>query len=310
MTRTAPHRIGWGAFLAAAPVVAVTAPAMQLAYTAGAILIYGTLHGASDLAVAPRASRAALIATYGVGVLATLAWWLVAPLGALCGFLMLSAVHFGLDDAPAERPMERWCRGILMVGAPALLHRSTLAGLFAALTGSVAGSALLATALAIGAAVALALLPLALAWRRADRGALGLLAMGIAALVLLPPLVGFAVAFTLLHARGQLAERMLALGCARLPTYLRRTAPVLAGAAAVLGGTALLFVDGRAPALSTVFAALAALATPHMLAPRRWRMGEAGMTSGSGTAIGVAARPRPVGDRWAGSRATAISPAA
>ena len=272
------RRLGVAAFLTLATLAAAGGPTTQLIFAGGAILTFGMLHGASDLAVAPRRCRPALMATYGAGVVVTLLWWRVAPFTALLAFLILSGVHFGTDDAPPERPGERWCRGVLMIGAPALLHRATLAGLFEALTGAAGASALLADGLAVAAAGALALLPVLARRPRGVPDDRGELAVGIAALVLLPPLVGFAVAFTLLHARPQLIERMRALRCERLPDYLRRTAPVLAGATAVVAGAAMLFIDGPAPALSTVFAALAALATPHMLAPAQWRAGEATAT--------------------------------
>lgn len=247
--------------------VALAGQGAQLAFAAAAIGTVGMLHGASDLAIVPGRRRAPFLAAYLSIAAAVLAAWRISPVAALAGFLILSAAHFATEDAPADAAAEQGARGLLLAFAPALLHRSALAGLFADLTNDPAAGAAIASGAGWVAALGVLLLPFALVstYRRSTAAAAALLAVGAGAAVLLPPLVGFTLAFVLLHAWPQLTERMATTGVSRLPAYLRRHRLVLAGATGVVAAAAWLFADHAAPALSTLFAGLAALATPHML---------------------------------------------
>lgn len=256
----------WVAFILAGIAAAIGPVGWQVAYAAGAIATAGLAHGVSDLAIVPRHRFSFLVAYLAVGA-GVLAWWLVAPGSALLIFLLSSAVHFGMEDAPTDRPLERVCRGTLMIAGPALLHRATLADLFAMLTRQPVFAQLLASTLFAAALVALALLPFVLTSQR--RAPLRLVA-GTAALVALPPLVGFTIGFVLLHAVPQLCARMSERQCADIGSYLARHVGICACATGVIGATSLLFLDQASPALSILFAALAALATPHMLVTPLW----------------------------------------
>ena len=238
----------------------------QLALAASVIGTVGMLHGASDLAVIRPERRVAFVAAYLVTAAAVLVSWRGCPSVALCLFLFLSAVHFAIEDAPVAAVRERLCRGLLMVFAPAMLHRLELAALFTALTGSPGASAAVAWVAACAGAVGLSMLPAALAsaGRRQASGAAPL-ALGIVAALVLPPLTGFAVAFTLLHAWPQLRARVALTGSGTVPIYLGRHRLIIGGAVATVALTALLFAGHPYPAMATLFASLAALATPHML---------------------------------------------
>ena len=233
------------------------APGWQLGFAVAVIAGLGLAHGAGDMAVVERRRMPAFLAAYLLVAGACLAWWVASPAVALPLFFLASAVHFGLEDAPADRPGERITRGALMVAGPAVLHRTTLDAILQEATGDAAFAAPLADGLAVvgGAALAAAL---AIAVRRRD----AVLVAGAAALTIPPPLIGFPLGFVLLHAHPQTLARMRRLSCPDLSAYLRLTAPVLAGAVLVGCAAAVLM---RGAGLPSLFAGLAALAMPHML---------------------------------------------
>jgi Brp/Blh family beta-carotene 15,15'-monooxygenase len=69
----------------------------------------------------------------GLSALILLAWQ-VAPLATLAGFLALSVLHFGEEDAGPGRPFEAFVRGGLPIALPALLRPEETAGVFAVVT--------------------------------------------------------------------------------------------------------------------------------------------------------------------------------
>ncbi|WP_157137087.1 Brp/Blh family beta-carotene 15,15'-dioxygenase [Sphingomonas sp. PAMC 26617] len=247
---------------------------MQLAYAAVSIGVLGLPHGASDLAIIPQRQWSGFLTLYLLCASLILVWWMVAPFTALVALLLLSAIHFGLDDVPRSRPIERLSRGILMVAAPALLHHAQLSGLFVVSTAQPENAATLTSVMAVLASVGLAMLPLVLRgyWQRGDRQGMILVAAGVLALLILPPLIGFAIGFVLLHARAQLGVRMAILGCKSVGRYLKITSPIMAGALMVIGSVGVLFAEGNAPGARTLFAGIAALAIPHMLVTPFWRV--------------------------------------
>ncbi len=263
-------RAGAAGLLMLAGLAASVAPERgQLAFAGLGIAGLGLPHGASDLHLVAPSRRAGFVAAYLlVAGLVTLGW-LVAPAGALAALLALSAAHFALDRPAEADPAAGWALAGLLVAGPALLHRHALAALFGMLTGSTAFADGLTNGLAAVGAGALATLVLGWIGRRSMPEPATL--AGVAFLVLLPPLVGFTLGFILLHAWPQLDERRHELGCGSLWTYLRRTAPVLAGALALVAGLAALFRAAPAGSSALLFAAIAALATPHMLVTPLWR---------------------------------------
>lgn len=263
-------RVAAAGLLVLAGVAAATAPAgEQLAFAGLGIAGLGLPHGASDLHLVAPSRRAGFVAAYLlVAGLVTLGW-LAAPAGALAALLALSVAHFALDRPAGADPAAGWALAALLVAGPALLHRHALTALFGMLTGSTAFADGLTVGLAAIGAGALATLVLGWIGRRTPPDAA--MSAGVACLLLLPPLVGFTLGFVLLHAWPQLEERRRELGCGSLPAYLRRTAPVLTGALALVAGLAALFRAAPAGSSALLFAAIAALATPHMLVTPLWR---------------------------------------
>ena len=68
----------------------------------------------------------------GASALVLLAWQ-AAPLATLAGFLALSVLHFGEEDAGPGQPVEALVRGGLPIALPALLQPEETARIFAAI---------------------------------------------------------------------------------------------------------------------------------------------------------------------------------
>lgn len=108
----------------------------------GAVIVLGVPHGALDGAIAapllrPRYGRlwfGVFAAPYLGLAAAVLLSWEIAPVATLAGFLALSVLHFGEEDAGPGRPFEALVRGGLPIALPALLRPDETAGLFAAVT--------------------------------------------------------------------------------------------------------------------------------------------------------------------------------
>ncbi|WP_298815177.1 Brp/Blh family beta-carotene 15,15'-dioxygenase [uncultured Sphingomonas sp.] len=260
--------LGWSV-LGVAAIVASFAPLLvQLGYAIVAVGVIGMAHGASDLAIVDRARRPGFLALYGVVSLVCLWWWTAEPAVALPLFLLASAIHFALEDAPSGTVAERAARGVSLIATPAVLHRASLHDLLVIAGGPDALVQPLVTALALtGGITAVALL--LLAWQRRDAR----LATGTLALLVFPPLIGFSLGFLILHALPQTAARQQRIGCASTLDYVRAVAPILLLAFVLAGvvGAVLLRVDESG--VRALFAAIAALAVPHLLVTP-WFAGE------------------------------------
>lgn len=250
--------IGWGVLLAVAAAAAFGGLAIQLAFAAVAIGVVGMAHGASDLAIVAPARRASFIALYGLVGAICLWWWVTDPAIALPAFLIASAVHFGLEDAPKDRPFERIARGISLVATPATLHMAALADILR-LAGTTSAMAM-AAAMAVAGGVASIWL-LACGMQRQN----GRLMTGTVALLALPPLIGFSVGFLMLHAVPQTVERRVRLDCSTTAAYLCSTAPVLGSALVLVALAGSLLLRWDPSGVRPLFAGIAALAVPHLL---------------------------------------------
>lgn len=242
---------------------ALAAPAalpVQLAFAILGIGVVGMVHGAGDLAVVPKARWPLFLAAYGLVSLATLLWWINDPAVALPAFLLASAVHFGIEDAPDGTAAERLTRGAAMILSPAALHPASYANLLRLAGGSDSTLAALTPMLAVIGGVAGAAL-LLLAWHRRDMQ----LALAIGALLLLPPLIGFTIGFLVLHALPQTAERRDRLGYDNTLAFLKTVMPIFMAAVLLAGVVAGLLLQFDSSGVRGLFAGIAALAVPHLL---------------------------------------------
>ncbi|KTT13798.1 hypothetical protein NS2R_03300 [Pseudomonas oryzihabitans] len=254
---------GWLALLLTAGLASLVGGAGQLAFALVVGLGLGLLHGASDLCLVSPARRPAFLGCYLATALACLLCWQLAGALALALFLLLSTWHFAHEDELFTGRLTSLALGLFIVGGPALLHPAAVARLLGLAMGPAASLALaqwLTWLLVLGGAVALPILLLA-AWQRRCPW----LAVTLFAVVLAPPLVGFALGFYLLHAAPQTRVRQRLLGAASLKAYLWLTWPILLGAAVFTLAGGLVFLLQERTGIRALFAVLAAFAVPHML---------------------------------------------
>jgi len=256
------------------------------------ILMFGLPHGALDIALL-RHSRArtdlgvaALLAVYVVVAAAVAMLWWLAPLVALAMFLAVAVVHFAEDWPETESRFLAIGLALGIVFAPALLHRGEAGAIFVAMTGTPHAARLadmMLLAAPLGCVLALAGIVALLCARRFDRAAAA--ATSLAAMIMLPPALGFAIYFGLFHSPRHLRHVLQDLGMPRARQWLPRALPALLGAGALV---VLLYranetvVAGALGLGSATFMALAILTVPHMVVPRlvaalpRWRSALAG----------------------------------
>lgn len=190
-----------------------------------AIAVFGLPHGTFDLQLIRRQrgagqSMAWLAALYvGCGA-AMFSLWRVDAVLALVAFLLISVVHFAEDWEELDSGFLRAGLAAALLCAPAYLHKSQLGEIFSIMTLSdgriVADGLLLVAPLSsmIGLVAIVALF-------KAGRRDLGFGAStALAAMVVMPPAVGFALFFCLLHSPRHFAaglDRLAWRGAAQWP---------------------------------------------------------------------------------------------
>ncbi|KTT36653.1 hypothetical protein SB5_20770 [Pseudomonas oryzihabitans] len=274
---------GWLALLLTAGLASLVGGAGQLAFALVVGLGLGLLHGASDLCLVSPARRPAFLGCYLATALACLLCWQLAGALALALFLLLSAWHFAHEDELFTGRLTSLALGLFIVGGPALLHPAAVARLLGLAMGPAASLALaqwLTWLLVLGGALSLPVLLLA-AWQRRCPW----LAVTLFAVVLAPPLVGFALGFYLLHAAPQTGVRQWLLGAASLKAYLWLTWPILLGAAVFTLAGGLVFLLQERTGIRALFAVLAAFAVPHMLVLPRFLAADAEAEPPSGAQV-------------------------
>ena len=244
-----------------------------------ALLIFGLPHGAFDLALLRRAagtsfragSSLAVIALYLGCAAAMYLAWRVGPLFALAGFLVMAIAHFAEDWVTCGSRFIACGIAAAIVSAPSILHIDQLRDLFALLTGNPTAAVLADMLLLVApAAIAVALTGCWLLWR-AGRRALAVSAnCALAAMLLLPPVPGFALFFCLVHSPMQFRDHADSLGLRGFQQWGGIVVPLsLAG----LGIAAAVFIEnGDASIPTNLFASsfmtLSILTVPHMLMPK------------------------------------------
>ena len=244
-----------------------------------ALLVFGLPHGTFDLALLRpaggasfrSASSLAVVALYLGCAAAAYLGWRVGPLFALAGFLAMAVAHFAEDwDACGSRFIACGIAAAI-VSAPSILHLDQLRGLFALLTGD-AAAAVLADMLLLVAPVttAVALIGWVLLWQAGQRALAVSASCALGAMLLLPPVPGFALFFCCVHSPIQFRQHAGLLGLHGVKQWGGIVVPLsLAG----LGIAAAVFIEnGNAsiPAnlFATSFMTLSILTVPHMLMPR------------------------------------------
>lgn len=246
------------------------------------LLVFGLPHGTLDLELLRRRDaggpgQGTLLVAYGICAAAMFAVWLLAPLLALALFLAAAIEHFAGDWRDMGSRFIAYGTAVALVATPALLHRAELSSIFAALTGTTSAS-YLADLLLIVMPVAggIAVAGIGLLWQRGHRQRAIGLAAALLGEALLPPVVGFALFFCLVHSPYQLRESLRQLQRPTQDAWLRIILPLtfVAVTLAALIGASALRVSLDAAALRASFVTLSVLTLPHMLVPyaaRRYR---------------------------------------
>lgn len=238
------------------------------------ILLLGLPHGSLDLEIIRRERQVggpamgALLLIYLGLAGAMAAVWQLAPVAALSVFLIVAGVHFAEDWPELKTNFLAQGMAIALLAAPALLHLAELERLFEMLSGQ-RKAALVANFLLLLApmSVAVASVSVWTLWRTGFRDQARAGALMLVGMILLPPVVGFAVYFCCYH-----SPRHLGAALSRVKSSPRSRWVILLVTLAALGIAAGLFADQVRADLSAQFVAasfitLSLLTVPHMIVP-------------------------------------------
>lgn len=238
-----------------------------------ALLGFGLPHGSLDIALLSAASRSGLprvtaVVMLYLGCAATMYFvWHVAPVVALGVFFLLASIHFSEDWRDTLPSFFSIGTAIAILTAPVFFHRTELSHIFDRLTG-VPASAIWMQVGVLVAPVALvtALVGIALADRNAKAVETFVSLLGM---IVLPPIVGFAIFFCLSHSPVHFAS---AVAQAKDRSYGHWRMEVGSVTFAAIGIAALVFVDrpwasATDGSIASSFITLSILTVPHMLVP-------------------------------------------
>lgn len=245
-------------------------PGLIAVIATATFLLGGLPHGAFDLHLAARSARLggtrfAIFAAIYIGlVVLMLIGWALVPGVILPLFLASAAVHFGGDWPETDEPLFRTALGCAPICAIGIGHLGEVEAIFAAMaTPAIAVWAsdlfiLVAPVALLVAATALVVMARRGAWQRP-----AVFAAMLASLVILPPLIGFALFFCAFHTPQHLIALREELSHWRMMRVIAVGSGMTA-VALVLGIVALpLMVSGGELMAAGGFQLLAALAMPH-----------------------------------------------
>ena len=232
------------------------------------LLVVGLPHGALDIAAIRRAAPTAqlpIVCMYLAAAVAMLAVWWISPLAGLAIFYVVSIAHFADDWCEAVQPFFAHAIALALLAAPTVLHAQPLKALFVALTGD-ERAAFLVDILTLTAPVASAIALVGLASMNEVRQQAETIC-ALMAMVILPPIAGFAVFFCLFHSPRHFREGWAALGPNVQRSTTLRIAAMTAGG---FGVAAIIYAAIERPSVPaslfvTSMMTLSALTVPHML---------------------------------------------
>lgn len=241
-----------------------------------AMLLFGLPHGTFDIALIrrDRAARgiglSALLTLYLGCALAMYLLWQAEPVGALLFFIAIATAHFAEDWEDAGTGLLRYGIAAATLTAPVILHRAATVAIFEAVARS-ADAAVVVELLVLAAPVALLLAVLGVAALVIDGHRERALAAAatLAAMLLLPPVTGFALFFCLFHSPRHFGAGLRRLAWQRPAQWLPVVVPLTLAAGGI---TALIYrfgapIDLPARFAASAFVALSVLTLPHMTVP-------------------------------------------
>jgi beta-carotene 15,15'-dioxygenase len=253
--------------------VPLTTPLVSTAICAG-ILLLGLPHGTLDLALIRQSYRTknmiGVVALYLGFAAAMYAVWQIEPIIALAVFFGLSISHFTEDWAGRLSPFIARGIAVALLTAPAILHHETLRLLFAMLVGaSHAALVTYAAILVAPLAVVVASVGIVSLWIDEHQTLAIATTLSLAGMIFLPPLVGFAAFFCLMHSPTQFSAGLHKLQLAGIVQLGLIVGPL---SLASLGIAAFIYSQLSADSMSTsmvasVFITLSVLTLPHMVMP-------------------------------------------
>ncbi len=262
--------------------VAVTLQALGVSLTGvatplacGALLLFGLPHGTLDLELLRRddgegAGLGLLLAAYATCAVTMYLLWQAVPPVALILFVAIAIEHFAEDWAAMASRFAAYGTAVALVALPALMHRAELADIFVTLTGA-RSAALLGDLLLLTGPVAgvIALAGVGMLWQRGDRPLAIGLGAAIAAEIVLPPVIGFAIFFCFVHSPAQLRAGLANVPMPSRQTWRRVIVPLTLTAIVIASaiGAASFTGSFTSASLHAAFVTLSVLTLPHMLVP-------------------------------------------
>ena len=248
-----------------------------MAVTAATVLFIagGLPHGAYDIALLRRAvllDRHASVLVVGGYVTVALSMallWSLAPLIALILFLVVAAVHFGEDWQMLDEPLLRVAAGAAIIAAATIGHPASVAAVFVEMSDPRATFVARIVTAAAPVALLVTAVGIAVAWRDGSRQWAAAMALCLVLLLILPPVVGFALFFVFLHSPRHLVQTRAVLFDMSLPRWVATGASI--SGIAIVGWWVLQRV---APShidetlVAQAFQLLASVAVPHLLLSR------------------------------------------
>lgn len=260
--------------------------AAAIALLSATLLVVGMPHGSFDIALLQQGnapdvdipSHAALIGLYLACALAMYLLWQIVPAWGLAIFLLMAAMHFAEDWRGCGSSFLATGMALAFLSAPSLLNAESLAGLFATLSSAPVARMLVDLMLLVAPTMlALAVVGTAMLWNAGERRRAIAGVCGLAAMLALPPVHGFAVFFCLVHSPIQFSDHSRALGLHGLRQWGATVIPLTLGGLVIAGG---IFMLNRSAIISddifaSSFVALSVLTAPHMLVPMLLRLSAA-----------------------------------
>ncbi|WP_081985060.1 Brp/Blh family beta-carotene 15,15'-dioxygenase [Sphingomonas sp. 35-24ZXX] len=303
-SRLGTGTVGWMLMITAMAIAVYSAGLLPetgqaIAVLSATLMVVGMPHGSFDIALlqngsaddpaAPR--RSTLIGLYLVCALAMYLLWQAAPAWGLGIFLLMAAVHFSEDWQRCGSRFIATGMALAFLSAPSLLHSASLASLFAVLSNDAAARLLVDVMVLIAPTMLmLAIAGAGMLWHAGERNRALSAVCGLAAMLVLPPVHGFALFFCLVHSPIQFGDHSRALGLHGLRQWGGTVIPLTLGG---LGIAVAIFALNRGAVITqdvfaASFVALSVLTAPHMLVPVILRL-----MVRPGLKRGVRLRPRP-----------------
>ena len=244
------------------------------------VVLIGLPHGAFDAAIAAHLgsrkspyTAAKFITYYSLASAIIIALWIALPGEMLALFLIISVIHFGWGDTSAKSGLPFFVQIALHGGVPIFgivyFHPDEVAPLFFILTYGAPDLALRLSHFAAPMLLIFGVLYAVLALHEpALRRRFAELLIVTAFLASLPPLVGFALYFCVIHTSRHMHRIWHILTASVAPNRLLMQAAGYTIASWLFGGLAFLWLNEssvEAELIQIIFIGLAALTVPHMI---------------------------------------------